>query len=146
MPAPEANRSFADLLAAMEGRPWLIASLLYGTGLRLMECLRLRIKDVDFVRSEILARDGKGGKDRRTMLPRSLAEPLRREVDRALILHRRDLGASAGLHPDPDELRELLLERQVGQHRTGTFHVVRHYLSLSYRERRGTSPRRGCPS
>lgn len=60
------------LLAAMEGRPWLLASLLYGTGMRLMECLRLRVKDVDFTRNEITVRNGKGGKDRRTMLPRLL--------------------------------------------------------------------------
>lgn len=50
------------LLAAMDGRPWLIASLLYGTGLRLMECLRLRVKDIDFARHEITVREGKGGK------------------------------------------------------------------------------------
>jgi integrase len=60
------------LLAGMEGRAWLIASLLYGTGMRLMECLRLRVKDVDFSRNEIVVRDGKGGKDRHTVLPRSL--------------------------------------------------------------------------
>lgn len=46
----------------MDGRPWLIASLLYGTGLRLMECLRLRVKDIDFARHEITVREGKGGK------------------------------------------------------------------------------------
>jgi site-specific recombinase XerD len=56
------------LLAAMEGRPWLLASLLYGTGMRLMECLRLRVKDVDFACKEINVREGKGGKDRRTVL------------------------------------------------------------------------------
>ena len=84
------------LLAAMEGRPWLIASLLYGTGMRLMECLRLRVKDVDFARNEICIRDGKGGKDRRTMLPRSLHEPLMREIERARLLHARDLAEGFG--------------------------------------------------
>ena len=84
------------LLAAMEGRSWLIASLLYGTGMRLMECLRLRVKDVDFTRGEILVRDGKGGKDRRTMLPRSLCEPLQREIERAGMLHARDLAEGFG--------------------------------------------------
>jgi integron integrase len=84
------------LLAAMDGRPWLLASLLYGTGMRLMECLRLRIKDIDFARSEITVRDGKGGKDRRTMLPRSLAEPLQREIERARVLHEQDLAAGFG--------------------------------------------------
>lgn len=71
------------LLAALTGRTWLIGSLLYGTGMRLMECLRLRVKDVDFERREITVRDGKGGKDRRTMLPGALIEPLRREIERA---------------------------------------------------------------
>jgi integrase len=71
----------------MNGRVWLLASLLYGTGMRLMECLRLRVKDVDFARNEITVRDGKGGKDRRTMLPRSLVEPLQREIERVRLLH-----------------------------------------------------------
>lgn len=85
-----------QLLAAMDGRPWLIASLIYGTGMRLMECLRLRVKDVDFSRNEILVRDGKGGKDRRTMLPRSLHEPLLRELDRARLVHARDVADGFG--------------------------------------------------
>ena len=84
------------LLAGMDGRPWLIASLLYGSGMRLMECLRLRVKDLDFDRLEITVRDGKGGKDRRTMLPRALAEPLQREVQRAHRIHQADLGAGFG--------------------------------------------------
>ncbi len=84
------------LLAAMDGRPWLIASLLYGTGMRLMECLRLRVKDIDFARHEITVREGKGGKDRRTMLPRSLAEPLQREIERARVIHAQDLAAGFG--------------------------------------------------
>ena len=84
------------LLASIDGGPWLIASLLYGTGLRLMECLRLRVKDLDFARNEILVRDGKGGKDRRTTLPRSLHEPLQREVERARVLHGRDLAEGFG--------------------------------------------------
>lgn len=84
------------VLARMDGRPWLLASLLYGAGLRLMEALRLRVKDVDFDRGEITVRDGKGGKDRHTVLPRSLVAPLRREVERAHLLHRADLLAGFG--------------------------------------------------
>jgi len=84
------------LLARMDGRSWLLASLLYGTGMRLMEGLRLRVKDVDFARHEITIRDGKGGKDRRTVLPRSLVDPLLREVERARCLHAGDLAAGFG--------------------------------------------------
>lgn len=84
------------LLAALEGRIWLIAALLYGTGMRLMEGLRLRVKDVDFARNEICVREGKGGKDRRTMLPRSLVEPLQREVERVRVIHTQDLAAGQG--------------------------------------------------
>ena len=84
------------LLARMEGRPWLLASLLYGTGMRLMECLRLRVKDADFARNEITVRGGKGGKDRRTVLPRSLVEPLQREVERARVIHLADLAEGCG--------------------------------------------------
>lgn len=84
------------LLAQLDGRAWLLASLLYGTGMRLMECLRLRVKDVDFARNEVTVRNGKGGKDRRTVLPRSLAEALKREVERARLLHQGDLLAGHG--------------------------------------------------
>ena len=92
------------LLTAMDGRSWLLASLLYGTGMRLMECLRLRVKDVDFERHEITIRDGKGGKDRRTMLPRSLVEPLQREIERARSLHQEDLAAGFGATSLPHAL------------------------------------------
>ncbi len=84
------------LLAALDGRAWVLASLLYGTGMRLMEGLRLRVKDVDFSRNEITVRDGKGGKDRHTVLPRSLLEPLQREIDRARLLHEEDIAAGFG--------------------------------------------------
>ena len=84
------------LLAAMDGRTWLLASLLYGTGMRLLECLRLRVKDIDFARNAIVVRDGKGGKDRHTVLPRKLVDPLQREVERARLLHQQDLAAGFG--------------------------------------------------
>ena len=84
------------LLSAMEGTGWLMASLLYGTGMRLMECLRLRIKDVDFGYRQILVRDGKGQKDRITMLPERLIEPLKAQMDRAKSLHDADLRQGYG--------------------------------------------------
>lgn len=84
------------LLAMMQGRPWLMASVLYGTGMRLMECLRLRVKDVDFARKELTIRDGKGGKDRRTVLPVKLVEPLLREIERARQWHLQDIEQGYG--------------------------------------------------
>ncbi|RTL58170.1 MAG: integron integrase [Rhodocyclaceae bacterium] len=84
------------LLSQLEGLHGLVASLLYGTGMRLMECLRLRVKDVDFQRNEILIRDGKGFKDRVTMLPTRLAPQLREQMRWAESLHQRDLGTGHG--------------------------------------------------
>lgn len=79
------------LLSRLDGVHHLIASLLYGSGLRLMEAMRLRVKDVDFERLEITVREGKGGKDRRTMLPRSLVGPLQTQVERVRFFHEQDL-------------------------------------------------------
>jgi integron integrase len=84
------------LLGRMRGTHWLVASLLYGTGMRIMECLRLRVKDVDFARGEFLIRDGKGFKDRVTMLPETLAIPLRDHLARVRALHERDLAGGRG--------------------------------------------------
>ena len=69
------------LLARLSGRNGLMAGLLYGSGLRLMECIRLRVKDVDFERGELTVRNGKGGKDRKTVLPLRLRPFLSRQVE-----------------------------------------------------------------
>ena len=92
------------LLSRMQGREWLMASMLYGSGLRLMECVRLRVKDIDFERHEITVRSGKGNKDRHTMLPSRLADPLRRQLDDARVEHLRDLEAGFGAVWLPDAL------------------------------------------
>ena len=73
-----------------------MAALLYGTGMRLMECVRLRIKDVDFDRNEIVVRDGKGAKDRRVPLPQRLKEPLHHAIERARLLHGHDVARGLG--------------------------------------------------
>src|SRR5260370_24946176 len=82
-----------QLMANLDGRNWLMASLLYGAGLRLMECVRLRVKDVDFQYRQITVRDGKGGKDRVTMLPESSIEPLQQHLKRINVLHAQDIAA-----------------------------------------------------
>ncbi|MDZ4210583.1 MAG: integron integrase, partial [Methylotenera sp.] len=84
------------VLSRMDGTMWLIASLLYGSGLRIMEALRLRVKDIDFARREILVREGKGFKDRVTMLPASLVEPLKAHLLKVQTLHKDDLNAGHG--------------------------------------------------
>lgn len=84
------------VLAQLDGDKWLMASLMYGAGLRLMECLRLRVQEVDFARREITVRDGKGGKDRRTMLPESLVEPLRKHLRTVKATHGKDLADGRG--------------------------------------------------
>ena len=84
------------LLAHLDGTKWLMASLLYGAGLRLNECLQLRVKDVDFAYRQIIVRAGKGGKDRRTMLPEAVVQPLQAHLGRVRTLHRRDLDAGYG--------------------------------------------------
>jgi integron integrase len=92
------------LLAAMQGTKWLMASLLYGAGLRLRECLKLRVKDIDFGYCQILVRDGKGMKDRVTMLPGSVVEPLQAHLRAAKELHERDLAEGYGDVELPDAL------------------------------------------
>jgi integron integrase len=92
------------LLDQMHGSRWLMASLLYGAGLRLRECLKLRVKDVDFGYRQIVVRDGKGAKDRVTMLPQALVEPLKLQLSRAKALHDRDATTGYGEVELPDAL------------------------------------------
>lgn len=80
----------ARLLGRMQAVEWLMASLLYGAGLRLMECLRLRVKDLDFDRLQIVVREGKGGKDRLTILPKGLVDPLKARLAVVRDLYSRD--------------------------------------------------------
>jgi len=84
------------VLAQMSGTYWLIAGLLYGAGLRVMEAVRMRVKDIEFSRLEITVRDGKGGRDRVTVLPARLVEPLRQHLARVREQHERDLLANRG--------------------------------------------------
>jgi integron integrase len=96
LPAVLTRAETVRLLAQLTGTRWLIASLLYGAGLRVMECLRLRVKDVDLEYRQILVRDGKGDKDRVTVLPERLVEPVRAHLQRVRALHQRDLREGYG--------------------------------------------------
>ncbi|HEY80229.1 MAG TPA: integron integrase [Caldilineae bacterium] len=92
------------VLAHLSGVHLLMAQLLYGSGLRLMECLRLRVKDLDFEQRQIIVRDGKGQKDRITVLPERLIEPLHQHLQQVKRLHEQDLARGYGAVYLPDAL------------------------------------------
>ena len=83
---------------------WLVASLLYGSGLRLLEALQLRVNDVDFEQCQVLVREGKGAKDRLTVLPAMIVQPLRLHLDRVRTLHAEDLSRVLGEDQSPNAL------------------------------------------
>jgi integron integrase len=91
LPTVLSKHEVSQVLGGMQGLHQLMARLLYGCGLRLMECLRLRVKDIDFEQSQVVVREGKGEKDRLTMLPASLVEPLKAQITFVQKQHTRDL-------------------------------------------------------
>ena len=104
LPVVLTREEVESVLALLDGEVWLVCSLLYGAGLRLFESLQLRVKDVDFSRSEILLRDGKGQKDRVTMLPVKVQPPLREHLEMVRRQHDWDLAQGLGRAPLPAAL------------------------------------------
>jgi len=96
LPVVLTPREVSALLQQLNGVSWLVASLLYGTGMRVLEGLRLRVKDIEFERREIVVREGKGNKDRVTVLPENLMGPLREQLVIAQRLHQQDLREGYG--------------------------------------------------
>lgn len=96
LPVVLSREEVQSLLAHIDGEKGLMAGLLYGAGLRLMECVRLRVKDVDFGMNQLVVRDGKGRKDRVTMLPQSHVDSLRRQIERVRRIHAEDLKRGFG--------------------------------------------------
>lgn len=96
LPVVLTQAEVAAVLRQLSGTPWMMATLLYGAGLRLMECIRLRVKDVDFAYNQIVVRDGKGQQDRVTMLPQQVKEPLQQHLRTVKGLHEQDRQAGAG--------------------------------------------------
>jgi integron integrase len=92
------------VLDCLEGTPWLMAMILYGAGLRLLECCHLGVKDIDFGRTQIVVRGGKGNKDRYTMLPAAIGEPLRKHLQAVKYQHTEDLARGFGRVVLPDAL------------------------------------------
>jgi len=107
------------VLENLHGEEWLMANLLYGSGLRLMECLRLRVKDLDFSRGEVVVREGKGDKDRRSMLPQNLVEPLTKHLLKVKAINDDDLkqftshfsGLECSLSLEPIKVRHDFLDQ-----------------------------------
>lgn len=104
LPVVLEREEIAAIVSRMEGLERLIAELLYGSGLRIIEAVRLRVKDVDFSRNELTVRDGKGRKDRKTMLPRTVADRLEAHLRRTRELHGADLTYGFGAVYMPDAL------------------------------------------
>lgn len=104
IPVVLSQAEVSSLLSHMSGVTGLMAQLLYGAGLRLLECARLRVKEVDFDRRELVVRDGKGRKDRRTLLPEQTIAPLRQHLARVREQHEADVAHGAGWVELPDAL------------------------------------------
>jgi integron integrase len=144
------------VLFRLRGTPRLVASILYGSGLRINEACALRVKDVDLSRGQIMVRAGKGGRDRRTMLPGSLVPFVERQLERVRKLHGRDLGAGHGAVELPAALDRKLpsapyefgwqwlfpAARYHVQRDTGT--VRRHHLHASVIQRAVTDAARAA--
>jgi integron integrase len=104
LPVVLTRQEVRSILGSLDGSDWIMAMLLYGAGLRLMECLRLRVKDIDFTSNQIVVRAGKGDKDRHTMLPAAVKEPLAKHLDGIKRLHQRDLERGLGRVTLPNAL------------------------------------------
>ncbi len=104
LPTVLSRREVSELLGYLRGRNQLMASLLYGSGMRLMECVRLRVKDIDFDNGYITVVNGKGGKDRRVPLPHCLVEKLREHLERVKCTHEQDIANGDGLVYIPSAL------------------------------------------
>ena len=104
LPTVLTRQEVQHVFAHLTGLHLLIAQLLYGSGLRLMECLRLRVKDLDFEQFQVIVRDGKGQKDRVTVLPQALVEPLQRQLQHVQHVHQQDLARGYGAVFLPDAL------------------------------------------
>ena len=104
LPVVLSEEEVSRVLSRLSGSRQIVASLLYGSGLRLREALELRIKDLDFARGELIVREGKGRRDRVTVLPNALSQPLRAHIGRVRSLHERDLAQGFGDAPLPGAL------------------------------------------
>ena len=108
MPVVLTRAEVNAVLNNLSGIPYLAAALMYGSGLRLMECLRLRVKDIEFSYNQVMVRSGKGDQDRVTPLPAKLREPLRKQLLKVKLLHQQDLQEGFGSVALPHALERKL--------------------------------------
>jgi integrase len=146
VPVVLSHDEVARIMKHLDGVAWIVVALLYGAGLRLQECLELRVKDIDLERRQIVIRRGKGQKDRPTVLPTAVIEPLSRHLEGVKRQHHADLARGFGRCRPPVRPRPQVPERA---HRVGL--VVRvSRLSSVYGSEMGTTDsfppsRIGCP-
>ncbi len=136
LPVVLSRAEVAALLSRLRGPVWLMASLMYGAGLRLMECAELRIKDVNVDRGELTVRDGKGGQDRVTMLPAAIRGSLVDHLTRVKVQHEADLVAGRGSVALPGALRAKYPSAPCEWGWQWVFPATRFYVDLEIGERR----------
>jgi integron integrase len=136
LPVVLSRQEVQNVLGRIQGTPLLVAELLYGAGFRLMESLRLRVKDVDFDQRKILVRDGKGRKDRVTVLPNRIEPRLRQHVLRVRRLHAKDLLSGAGFVELPHALARKYPNAASSWPYQWVFPATRTYFDEATRERR----------
>lgn len=136
LPVVLSHGEVASLLSQLRGPVWLMAALMYGAGLRLLECAELRVKDLNFDRGELTVRDGKGGKDRVTMLPAALREPLRDHLARVKVQHEADVAAGRGRVALPGSLRAKYPNAAAEWAWQWVFPATRFYVDEATGERR----------
>jgi len=136
LPVVLTRQEVKSILGALGHSDWLMVMLLYGAGLRLMECLRLRVKDIDFTTNQIVVRAGKGDKDRHTMLPAAVKEPLVKHLELIRRQHQRDLERGMGRVTLPNALERKYPNagKEWGWH--WVFPATSHYTDKTTGERR----------
>lgn len=136
LPAVLTKEEVRRLLDCLSGAPWLMAMLLYGAGLRLMECCRLRVKDLDLTRHQILVRGGKGDKDRYTTLPATARQPLVQHLHSVKAQHEEDLRQGLGRVILPNALERKYPNASSEWSWQWVFPATSHYIDSLSRERR----------
>jgi integron integrase len=136
LPVVLTRQEVRSILGCLNGSDWIMSMFLYGAGLRLMECLRLRVKDIDFASNQIIVRSGKGDKDRHTMLPAAVKDPLTKHLDVIKRQHQRDLQRGLGRVTLPDALERKYPNAGIEWSWQWIFPAASHYADKVTGERR----------